>query len=940
MVALDFVPPAPETKRKKKKGGGLAFNAPSMPKMRKSKRGAASFSLDGGDCRRERMEDFDLQGESSFCDMGSDEECEEESSSFACSSSSRGNRSRGQGPPAPGGGFNHEEAGPDDSGIEAGEPEEIALRSNFNPLAHFSASAEVDSEGFAEVPVKIADALTCYRIFAVVASKDLLRYGSGESSVLSQLPLTLRISAPRFLNFGDTSTVTAVVQNLTSQELELRIAGRSLSSAATLSAVTALRSSLASCDGVGYLLQVPSNRTVTVDFQVEAFGAGSVRIQVACMAGSFGDAATVEFDALPPLDCSSNVVAGELMGRSELLAQSLTAPSNCLPQFGTLRVQVANSVMPNLRPVLEDAMQTCYSFLEPTISQFIVLDSLESVVETDSKSLRAMARFVTKGAKKRLHKEAKSIRFRTHSRYSSSYVPRFCVPFAVLALAVDGKPSALLQPKWMSQLVKGVTDSLGRVPSGSTELAMYAFQLYACNSWEKKASHKKKALAVLKQRYLEELTLDTVGWLLAVAGEQNANTMEVLNFLESELIRDGGKGSFFADSPSTAYRRTLLQSTTRTDAVVLIGALSVYPQHPIVRPLVRGLLAARTSKGLWAVPQEAAWASLALRLYSDKCEKKVKSSTKIWINRNFCGELALGVDPQSEAVSIPMQYFAEDEHKDSELLVSKQGPGIAFYQLSLSYAFQNLSTAAQDNGLVVTRRFASHSGSYKQVVVNEDSSVVIPVNERVLVTLTVESFAKISNLVLIDNLAAGLEAQNPLLAPIPKAVLTLAEEEEEAGAASDSFLELLPEETLLQIFSYLDSRSLGRMARVSRLAKMLSCDESLWPSPGRPSAFGPVWYTAKERYLVANGILTAADLQTCRAAAAGVAVASQWYKHESLRTERVEVFAQDLEPGKYEYSYVARATKLGVYSAPAARALEVYEPDINGRCASDVITVQ
>ncbi|MEO8703659.1 MAG: Ig-like domain-containing protein, partial [Kofleriaceae bacterium] len=79
----------------------------------------------------------------------------------------------------------------------------IAIRSNFNPLAAFAPAVKTDASGRANVELKLPDNLTRYRIVAIAVAGDK-QYGKGESAITARLPLMVRPSPPRFLNFGDT----------------------------------------------------------------------------------------------------------------------------------------------------------------------------------------------------------------------------------------------------------------------------------------------------------------------------------------------------------------------------------------------------------------------------------------------------------------------------------------------------------------------------------------------------------------------------------------------------------------------------------------------------------------------------------------------------------------------------------------------------------------
>ncbi|CAF4551011.1 unnamed protein product, partial [Didymodactylos carnosus] len=76
--------------------------------------------------------------------------------------------------------------------------QKIAVRSNFNPLAHWIPSAITSSSGHATFEVKLPDNLTRYRVWALAANDK--QYGLGETLFTVQLPVMVRPSPPRFLN--------------------------------------------------------------------------------------------------------------------------------------------------------------------------------------------------------------------------------------------------------------------------------------------------------------------------------------------------------------------------------------------------------------------------------------------------------------------------------------------------------------------------------------------------------------------------------------------------------------------------------------------------------------------------------------------------------------------------------------------------------------------
>lgn len=64
------------------------------------------------------------------------------------------------------------------------------------------------------------------------------------------------------------------------------------------------------------------------------------------------------------------------------------------------------------------------------------------------------------------------------------------------------------------------------------------------------------------------------------------------------------------------------------------------------------------------------------------------------------------------------------------------------------------------------------------------------------------------------------------------------------------------------------------------------------------------------------------------------------FNHRELRDERSLHFADELTPGTYQLSVLARATVRGTFVVPPTRAEEMYHPEVFGRAASDRVTIK
>ncbi len=176
-------------------------------------------------------------------------------------------------------------------------PEPIRARTDFTALALFAASVPTDAEGRARVPVKLPDSLTRYRVMAVAASGPR-SFGSGEATLMARLPLMVRPSAPRFLNFGDRFELPVVVQNQTDAEMTVDVAVRARNAALTA--------------GAGRRLVVAANDRVEVRFPMAAVRAGQARIQVGAASGTAADAAEVELPVWTPATTEAFATYGQI----------------------------------------------------------------------------------------------------------------------------------------------------------------------------------------------------------------------------------------------------------------------------------------------------------------------------------------------------------------------------------------------------------------------------------------------------------------------------------------------------------------------------------------------------------------------------------------------------------------------------------------------------
>src|SRR5262249_34132170 len=145
------------------------------------------------------------------------------------------------------------------------------------------------------------------------------------------LPLMVRPSPPRFLNFGDVFELPVVVQNQTDAAMTVRVAVRTANASLT--------------QGAGRELSVPANDRVEVRFPAAAELAGRARFQVVGTSGAASDAAELALPVWTPATTEAFATYGVIDDGApgHAIKQPVALPGQVVTQFGGLEVTTAST---------------------------------------------------------------------------------------------------------------------------------------------------------------------------------------------------------------------------------------------------------------------------------------------------------------------------------------------------------------------------------------------------------------------------------------------------------------------------------------------------------------------------------------------------------------------------------------------------------------------
>ncbi|MEI7847141.1 MAG: Ig-like domain-containing protein [Chloroflexota bacterium] len=633
---------------------------------------------------------------------------------------------------------------------DAGQSNVIAVRSDFNPLALFSPTLHTGLDGTARVPVKVPDNLTRYRVMVVAVDTRGSSFGTGESSLTARLPLMVRPSAPRFLNFGDQFELPVVIQNQTDTPLLVSVVAR----ASNLQLLSE-----------GLKLTVPANDRVEVRFPARSSLAGTARIQIAASAGSYADAAVVALPVYTPSTSEAFATYGVI--DQGVTAQPVHYPSGVFAQYGGLEISTSSTAVQALTDAVLYLQTYPYQCSEQVASRLLAIAALRDVLTAfKAEGLPAPEVLQTQVAA-----DIERLAGMQNSDGGFPYWQRGfeSSPFNTIHVAhalARAELKGYSVPSGMKQMVLAALRNIENYYPDwyglQTRRSLSAYALYVRNLWADRDSL--KAHNLLAEAGLDGFSLNAIGWLWPVIDDQ-AQLTEIRRFIANRVVETPGAANFTESYDDQNY--LLLGSDRRTDAILLDALMGDNPKSDLIPKLVNGLLAHRT-KGRWGNTQENVFVLLALDKYFNTYEAQTPDFVaRLWLGNTYAGSSEFrGRTTELHQTNIPMADVLSETAAaggTQNLILSKEGPGRLYYRLGLRYAPTSLKLDPLDMGFVVSRRYEAVDDP-QDVTRAADGSWVIKAGARVRVKLSMVADNRRYHVALVDPLPAGLEIVNPSLA--------------------------------------------------------------------------------------------------------------------------------------------------------------------------------
>ncbi len=628
----------------------------------------------------------------------------------------------------------------------------IAVRSNFDALALFKPTVITNAAGQATVEVKLPDNLTRYRVMVVAVSAND-RFGTGESAITARLPLSIRPSAPRFLNTGDKFELPVVVQNLDSKPMTVDV----------LAQVANLNS-----DGpLAKRVSVPANDRVEVRFSVSVKSAGTAKVRVSGFA-----TAPVTGSAAEPTDSAEVAIPVFTPGTSEAFAtygtldvgavrQPVQAPVDVIGTYGGLEISTSSTSLQALTDALLYISEYDYKSSDAYASRIMSISALRKVLRdfetADLPSEADLNAAVDRDVAGLVGLQNDDGGWSYWRRYDKSE-PYQSVQ-ATHALVIAKQAGYAVDSRSLERALQHLSNIEQYLQSDYGQ--SYADMVRAYAVWVRDLAGQRdpgKAAALFSERG-DKLPLDALAWIWGSLDDGDAKAT-VERTITNRAVDTAGAVSFTSGYTDADY--LTLGSDRRTDAIVLDALIANTPKSDLVDKVVAGLLAHRT-KGRWGNSQENTFVLLAMKRYYDKYESVTPDFVaRVWLGQQFAGERTFnGRSTDRVRIDVPMAELIKGGNRD--LIVQKDGAGRLYYRIGLKYVPADLTLEALDRGFVVKRTYEAVDNP-ADVRQDADGTWRIKAGAKVRVRLTMVAESQRTFVALVDPLPAGLEALNPDLA--------------------------------------------------------------------------------------------------------------------------------------------------------------------------------
>jgi alpha-2-macroglobulin len=628
-----------------------------------------------------------------------------------------------------------------DGGVNGG------LRKDFRVLAFWLGSVATDGNGHATTDVTLPESLTTYRVMAVAADRSS-RFGSGDSEIRINKPVTLKPTWPRFLAVGDTAHFGAVITNQLGSGGTATVTLKSLDPAI-----------LDTTNNATATVPVDAGASVEARFLAtgKAIGRARVRMTVALAGESdaFEDIIPVEVLASP-----ETVAAYGQTSDPTPAIEKFTIPEGVVPGFGGLHVELASTAMVGLGEGARYLVEYPYGCAEQKGSRALAL-----LLAADLGDAFTLPGMDTSKMRPAVQQTMDDLRAYQCASGGFAYWPGACwsvSPYLTAYLLHVFKTATDLHysvdPSMRERAYAYLDAKLGETPPTNEGWwpAYTAWQTFAVKVLAEGGRNEDSNINRL-YGYRDRMPVFALAYLhdamLAKGETSGPRIAELRRRMNNAILPEGG--SAHVEELNDPYLLWFWNSNVRSTAIVLNSLIRGGMTDSDARPVVRWMMQVRKD-GRWGNTQENAYAMESLVAYYRKFESVVPDFTAVVqladkeiVSQKFEGRTTTSI---SKDIAMPQILGSGAAGTTSPLTLSREGAGTLFYAARLRYAADTLFQHGLDTGFSIER-------SYAPYVENgvKPAATTYKAGDLVRVTLMLRLTKERRFVALTDPLPAGFE---------------------------------------------------------------------------------------------------------------------------------------------------------------------------------------
>jgi uncharacterized protein YfaS (alpha-2-macroglobulin family) len=608
------------------------------------------------------------------------------------------------------------------TGGDGGDGRQSKTRENFDPVSCFEPKLVTDANGEASATFTLPDAMTQYRVYAVVVDRET-HHGSVAKPLVVKKPFYLEAGLPRFFTEGDRGSFLVAVFNETG-------AGGEVSLTATAAG--------------GLAVQVPAPKVAVangdraqVPVSVVASEPVHTKVEIEARLGEHSDRVAIALPVREATIMRTHVFHGMVEDRPTDVPVKLPEPVSQLSKERARRgkVELTLSSVPTLGVMgaLKYLLQYPHGCVEQTSSRVFPLAGLRemikaghlpglTVADTDPKLAAGVARLLS------MQTESGGFGYWPGDRTPHAWGS--CA--ATLALVYSKNAGVEVPAEALERAVKYLT----AVVDGTNLDAKHAMPIafLALAEAGKPAGDPGRAAQTGTTKYVGEDRLV----LLMAAAKAGAKKDDLKADLASALSEvESWSGAPW--EPASFY------TTGRARAIALLALMEIDPEDPRVAALAESIGKSIGPQGYWHNTQETTWSVTALGRLALRAAKSGPVTAKV---------AAPGLAPQTlelsagkhEAIAIdPVSFLSRPE-----LALERASKGVLMYRLAATYPW--FGPEVSDANAKIKRTYRRLAGDGP-----------IRVGDLVEVELLADLPWSYDYGALVDPLPAGLVAVNSAL---------------------------------------------------------------------------------------------------------------------------------------------------------------------------------